>query len=142
MTLNQGVKIPILDLLVSSSLKLVVVKMKAIIVLTIHSTSFSQADSFEADFAEKTLRSGSRVPRHEVNHLDGFAFGSVELLADRTVFLNLATWWRPVGTNTCSTSRATTTGIFFNRENTITADTSRISLHVLLLDLRDTIFLA
>ena len=61
MTLNHGVKISILDLLVSSSLKLVFAKMKAIIVLTIHSTSFSQADSFEADLAEGSFHSIKEV---------------------------------------------------------------------------------
>ena len=61
MTLSHGVNIPILDLLVSSSLKFVFVKMKAIIVLTMHSTSFSQAESREADFAEGSFHSMNEV---------------------------------------------------------------------------------
>ena len=61
MTLSQGVKIPILELLVSSLLNSVFSRMKAIIVLTMHSTSFSQAESREADFAEGSFHSMNEV---------------------------------------------------------------------------------
>ena len=60
-SLSHGVKIPILDLLVSSSLKLVFIKMKAIIVLTMHSTSLSQAVSLETDFADESFHSIKEV---------------------------------------------------------------------------------
>ena len=59
--MSQGVKIPILDILVSASENSVVIRMKATIVLTIHSTLFSQVLSPELDLAVGSFQSKRQV---------------------------------------------------------------------------------
>ena len=60
-TFRHGVKIPILELLVSSLLKPVLCRMKAIIVVTMHSTSFSQVEFREEDCADGLFHSVKEV---------------------------------------------------------------------------------
>ncbi len=53
--------VPVFELLVSALLKPVFCRMKAIIVVTMHSTSFNQVESREDDFADGLFHSMREV---------------------------------------------------------------------------------